>query len=295
MPFFCYTNFCNSFLFRFYYRKNTKSEPRSNTNNDNTSNNDENVSNSNTLASEESSSMAKDNEGKQLNKLQQQLEQLQGQQQQQQQQKKLKANEEQIENDVVTNEQQQKNEKVTDEMKQETRNAFVNDVVKSGNQKKSSTKAHKQHGAIKKVHNTATHNNNVNKQKLKSTAATNSNNKHGNSKDAMELLKAEGSLSGLASLKRVGNVKLATDPEGRNSTIKAKFTLGPLILRVEKSFKRAGVENVKSATARTNEMIGRIKFGVVNDRATLMSIKVQQPKQVGLQGKRENVRNVLYT
>lgn len=95
-----------------------------------------------------------------------------------------------------------------------------------------------------------------------------------------KLQKAEGSLSGLASLKRVGNVKVISDAEGRNSTIKARFTLGPLTLRVEKSFKRGSVRNVKSATARTNEMIGRIKFSVLDDRATLMSIKVQQPKQV---------------
>ncbi|XP_030239274.1 uncharacterized protein LOC108652562 isoform X2 [Drosophila navojoa] len=100
-----------------------------------------------------------------------------------------------------------------------------------------------------------------------------------------KLQKAEGSLSGLASLKRVGNVKVISDAEGRNSTIKARFTLGPLTLRVEKSFKRGSVRNVKSATARTNEMIGRIKFSVLDDRATLMSIKVQQPKQVEVESK----------
>ncbi|XP_016989515.1 acidic repeat-containing protein [Drosophila rhopaloa] len=100
-----------------------------------------------------------------------------------------------------------------------------------------------------------------------------------------KLQKAEGRLSGLASLKRVGNVKVISDAEGRNSTIKAKFTLGPLILRVEKSFKKGSVRSVKSATARTNEMVGRIKFSVLDDRATLMSIKVQQPKQVEVESK----------
>lgn len=104
--------------------------------------------------------------------------------------------------------------------------------------------------------------------------------KAGATAEVEKLQKAEGSLSGLASLKRVGNVKVISDAEGRNSTIKAKFTLGPLTLRVEKSFKRGSVRSVKSATARTNEMIGRIKFSVLDDRATLMSIKVQQPKQV---------------
>lgn len=154
--------------------------------------------------------------------------------------------------------------------------------------KKTSNKAHKTH-TKKSQGNANNHNNNSNtdtklKQNTKSNGNSNNNNAHGaagSGKEVEKLQKAEGSLSGLASLKRVGNVKVVADPEGSNSTIKAKFTLGPLTLRVEKSFKRGSVHSVKSATARTNEMIGRIKFGVVNDRATLMSIKVQQPKQVG--------------
>ncbi|KAH8297852.1 hypothetical protein KR054_011510 [Drosophila jambulina] len=143
-------------------------------------------------------------------------------------------------------------------------------------------------------------------QKKSSSTNNNSQNKHNSTKKAAglksgnynqpagsskagaeveKLQKAEGSLSGLASLKRVGNVKVISDAEGRNSTIKAKFTLGPLILRVQKSFKKGSVRSVKSATARTNEMIGRIKFSVLDDRATLMSIKVQQPKQVEVESK----------
>ncbi|XP_017043618.1 acidic repeat-containing protein isoform X2 [Drosophila ficusphila] len=134
-----------------------------------------------------------------------------------------------------------------------------------------------------------------NKQNTKKAAGLKSGNynqpaggssKAGQSGVAVEKLqKAEGRLSGLASLKRVGNVKVISDAEGRNSTIKAKFTLGPLILRVEKSFKKGSVRSVKSATARTNEMMGRIKFSVLDDRATLMSIKVQQPKQVEVESK----------
>lgn len=127
-------------------------------------------------------------------------------------------------------------------------------------------------------------NNNVNnktKQKNKGTQSDNAiKSDQPNRKADGELQKIEGSLSGLSTLKRVGNVKVITDPEGHNSTIKAKFSLGPLVLRVEKSMKRAGVKNVKSATAHTNAMMGRIKFAVVNDCASLVSIKVQQPKQV---------------
>lgn len=144
-------------------------------------------------------------------------------------------------------------------------------VVKSGgHQKNTPLKA-----------NTNTNNNNKTKQKNKLTNSDNAiKTDQPNRKTDSDLQKIEGSLSGLSTLKRVGNVKVITDPEGNNSTIKAKFSLGPLILRVEKSMKRGGVKNVKSATAHTNAMMGRIKFSVVNDCASLVSIKVQQPKQV---------------
>ncbi|XP_075163103.1 uncharacterized protein LOC142235728 [Haematobia irritans] len=253
--------------------KNTKSEPRSDTTN-----------------TDNIETLPKDSQQGEKTKLQLQLEQLQAQQQ------TLKATE-QIGNNVAgQSEQKSETTSETDadviiggtELKPETRNVHANDVVKSGNHKKTSTKSHKQQqqhsGASKKVNNgnsAATGAAANDKHKLKSSPST----KNTANKNSIEVQKAEGSLSGLASLKRVGNVKVVTDPEGRNSTIKAKFTLGPLMLRVEKSIKRDGVENVKSATARTNEMIGRIKFGVVNDRATLMSIKVQQPKQVEVESK----------
>ncbi|XP_059217451.1 uncharacterized protein LOC106093770 isoform X2 [Stomoxys calcitrans] len=249
--------------------KNTKSEPRS------ASVNKDNME-----------SLPTGSQQGEKTKLQLQLEQLQAQQQ------TLKATE-QIGNNVAAQTAQKSDTTPNTDvggstgLKPETRNVHVNDVVKSGNQKKSSTKAHKQPSGTKKVHNT----NSAATGATAASSSTGTNNKHKlktnnkNTKDSGDFQKAEGSLSGLASLKRVGNVKVVTDPEGRNSTIKAKFTLGPLMLRVEKSFKRGGVENVKSATARTNEMIGRIKFGVVNDRATLMSIKVQQPKQVEVESK----------
>ncbi|XP_036336285.1 MATH and LRR domain-containing protein PFE0570w-like [Rhagoletis pomonella] len=170
----------------------------------------------------------------------------------------------------------------------EMRTVLNGDANRAESQKKTSNKAHKTH--TKKNHSTTSnaHNNNNNSagSKLKqNTKSSGNNNNVAIGKEVEKLQKAEGSLSGLASLKRVGNVKVVADPEGSNSTIKAKFTLGPLTLRVEKSFKRGSVHSVKSATARTNEMIGRIKFSVVNDRATLMSIKVQQPKQVEVESK----------
>lgn len=65
-----------------------------------------------------------------------------------------------------------------------------------------------------------------------------------------------------------------------HTTVKSNFLLGPLQLRVEKAFGRGVRRELKSATATTTEMVGRIKLRIVNGAATLHSIKVQQPKQV---------------
>lgn len=211
-------------------------------------------------------------------KLQEQLTQLQSE-------LGLKASEQQEQE--KGQQQQEEQAVVSGSGKAETRTVFTGEqqkqAVVKANQKKSTN------GQQQGLHKHNTKKPSVSAVSLKSGAggSGNYNQPAGASKagagvgaDVEKLQKAEGSLSGLASLKRVGNVKVISDAEGRNSTIKAKFTLGPLTLRVEKSFKRGSVRSVKSATARTNEMIGRIKFSVLDDRATLMSIKVQQPKQV---------------
>lgn len=52
------------------------------------------------------------------------------------------------------------------------------------------------------------------------------------------------------------------------------------MLKVEKSFGRGDRRETKRATATTTQMIGRINLRIVNDKAVLHSIKVQQPKQV---------------
>lgn len=63
-------------------------------------------------------------------------------------------------------------------------------------------------------------------------------------------------------------------------SVRSNFVLGPLVLKVEKSFGRGAKRETKRATATTTQMIGRINLRVVGDKVTLHSIKVQQPKQV---------------
>lgn len=87
---------------------------------------------------------------------------------------------------------------------------------------------------------------------------------------------AKATLYGLASLKRVGNVKVV--PSNDYTTVKSNFVLGPLMLKVEKATEER--RDIKMATATTHEIYGRINLRVVNGQASLHSIKVQQPKQV---------------
>ncbi|CAB0035170.1 unnamed protein product, partial [Trichogramma brassicae] len=90
--------------------------------------------------------------------------------------------------------------------------------------------------------------------------------------------KAKATLYGLSSLKRSGDVSvnLASD----HTTIRTRFNLGPLVLRVEKEFGRDERKEVRSATATTAEMSGRLSLRVYHGgAATLHSIRVLQPKQ----------------
>lgn len=89
---------------------------------------------------------------------------------------------------------------------------------------------------------------------------------------------AKATLFGLSSLKRVGNVKVT--PSGDYTTVKSNFALGPLMLKVEKMYGKPEKRDIKMATATTHEIFGKINIRVVNGKASLHSIKVQQPKQV---------------
>lgn len=90
--------------------------------------------------------------------------------------------------------------------------------------------------------------------------------------------RARGTLYGLATLRRQGNVRV--NPSADYITVRSNFVLGPLVLKVEKAFGKGTKRELKSATATTTQMIGRVNLRIVNGAATLHSIKVQQPKQV---------------
>nr|XP_023015584.1 uncharacterized protein LOC111505071 [Leptinotarsa decemlineata] len=66
-----------------------------------------------------------------------------------------------------------------------------------------------------------------------------------------------------------------------HTNVKTDFVLGPLTLRVEKEFGKGARRELKSATATTAEMYGRLNLRIMHGgAATLHSIRVLQPKQV---------------
>ncbi|XP_045772059.1 acidic repeat-containing protein-like [Maniola jurtina] len=103
--------------------------------------------------------------------------------------------------------------------------------------------------------------------------------------------RAKGTLYGLSSLRRTGDV--AVNIMSDHTTVKSNFAVGPLILRVEKEVGRK--KEIKSATATTAEMMGKLTLRVNNEGvATLHSIKVLQPKQVRVDSNHERTRELVW-
>lgn len=116
------------------------------------------------------------------------------------------------------------------------------------------------------------------KKKVIKTNNKNNNQNITKSTKKQQQPRARGVLYGLSTLKRQGNVRVNAAAD--HTTVKSNFVLGPLVLKVEKPFGHGANRSLKSATATTTEMVGRINLRIVNGVATLHSIKVQQPKQV---------------
>ncbi|XP_015428699.1 PREDICTED: uncharacterized protein LOC107185519 [Dufourea novaeangliae] len=121
------------------------------------------------------------------------------------------------------------------------------------------------------------------KNKTKNQSTTNKN------KTKKNKPKARATLYGLATLQRSGDVSVNMMSD--HMMIKTKFTLGPLILKVEKEFGRAAKKELRSATATTAEMSGKLSLRVLRGgAATLNSIRVLQPKQVRVESSDDHDR-----
>lgn len=102
-------------------------------------------------------------------------------------------------------------------------------------------------------------------------------------------VRAKATLYGLSSLRRDGDV--IVNVLNTHTTVRSKFLIGPLTLKVEKEFGRGAKKELRSATATTAEMIGKLNLKVVHGGdTTLSSIKVMQPKQMRVETPDDNDR-----
>ncbi|XP_059472268.1 nucleolin-like [Neocloeon triangulifer] len=98
-------------------------------------------------------------------------------------------------------------------------------------------------------------------------------------KNQQRAQRAHATLIGLSSVRRDGDVQVTNFAD--HSTIKSNFLIGPLVLRVEKAFGRGAKKELRSATATTDKMSGRMVLRVSQTGvASMHTIRVLQPKQV---------------
>ncbi|KAL1116004.1 hypothetical protein AAG570_005499, partial [Ranatra chinensis] len=123
----------------------------------------------------------------------------------------------------------------------------------------------------------------------KASNPTPNKNKAGNVVKAKSPVRARATLYGLSSIQRSGDVTV--NVMSSHTTVKTKFLLGPLVLKVEKEFGRGAKKELRSATATTAEMGGKLNLRVLHGgAATLHSIRVFQPKQVRVETPDDNDR-----
>merc|ERR1719468_920416 len=166
--------------------------------------------------------------------------------------------------------------------------------VKKGDKKKSDNKKeeHKKHGKKADKEDNKEDNkkdgmkhHNKNKHHSKKSL----NKKHHNTKRVAKNKKKShkemGSLSGIASLKRHGDVKVYKNSEG-HEIIHSEFFIGPLSLEVTKSTNGNGKsKNVKVARAVTEKLKGKMVIKVKSDgSATVRSVHFEKPQQVNVRG-----------
>merc|ERR1719378_1359754 len=95
--------------------------------------------------------------------------------------------------------------------------------------------------------------------------------------------KSMGSLAGIATLRRSGDVILLDG--GDYKTVKSDFSIGPLQLEVSKTFGSGKSRSVKSAKAVTEKLVGRITLKVKPDgSAHVKSVSFKKPEQVEIRG-----------
>merc|ERR1711983_114296 len=150
--------------------------------------------------------------------------------------------------------------------------------------------------AEKKKENKKKQNNNKNNKKSRNTnnkKSKSSNNKNrknsnnkarsGNARNNQKDEKMMGSLSGIATLRREGDVMVKE--EENHKVITSEFNVGPLQLEVSKMYGKGQARTVKSAKAITEVMSGTMTLKVKPDgSAHVKKVVFKEPENVDVKG-----------
>jgi len=141
---------------------------------------------------------------------------------------------------------------------------------KENNNKVAATRAAKQH------HNNHKNNKN-NKGKSKSSKSSSSSSGLGEGK-------VHGSLSGIATLRRAGDVEIYNIGSDQKK-LKTEFTVGPLQLQVSKTHGHGSSRSEKTAKATTQNLEGKMVIKVKADgKAFVKSVFFKPPEKVNVKG-----------
>merc|ERR1719225_37719 len=132
-----------------------------------------------------------------------------------------------------------------------------------------------------------------NKQSGNNKKTKGKNRQKGNGKNARDgkgqQKPAMGSLSGMATLRRDGDVKITN--ADNHKTVKSSFTVGPLELEVSRKYGNGKGRTVRTAKAVTDVMEGVMQLKVKEDgSAHIINVLFKRPEDVAVSGSLSNDR-----
>jgi len=160
---------------------------------------------------------------------------------------------------------------------------------RSGPKKKNKGKKNKQNKNSKAENNKRNNNkkNTKNKKNNKESSKTHRSRSNSPSKGRAQEEKMLGSLSGIATLRREGDVTVKD--EDNHKIVVSEFSVGPLQLEVSKVYGKGKARTIKSAKAITDVMSGTMTLKVKPDgTAHVKKVVFKEPENVDVKGSLSN-------
>ncbi|CAL4140021.1 unnamed protein product, partial [Meganyctiphanes norvegica] len=192
--------------------------------------------------------------------------------------------EEEDEDEEEVLEREERSADPEDEESADDSEVAANRSGKPKNGKKNKNKKNRGKGNNKKKNKNKNKNNN-NKKSKRSTDKKGKSNKGKSNKGKSDkgAKTSRASVSGIASLGRVGDVSVVNRKDGKE--LRTDFKIGPVNLKVNRRFGSGKSAEVRSATATSPELTGRMHLAVAaNGKATITKFTIAKPSVVTTSG-----------